>query len=120
VEFEPQHFQQMAGLVCYYHSSKFHYFYVSRDDQGGKHVRVMSALPDQVTSDAFTSPIAIADRVSIELRVEVDYERLRFAELHRCVRRNGLSGSFRDGDARGFRLVRVPRARVRHRCVTVE
>jgi xylan 1,4-beta-xylosidase len=69
----------MAGLVCYYNSSKFHYFYVSRDDQGGKHVRVMSALPDQVTSDAFTSPIAIADRVSIELRVEVDYERLRFA-----------------------------------------
>ena len=78
VQFEPQHFQQMAGLVCYYNSSKFHYFYVSRDE-GGKHVRVMSALPDQVTSDAFTSPIAIADGVPIELRVEVDYERLRFA-----------------------------------------
>jgi xylan 1,4-beta-xylosidase len=78
VEFEPQHFQQMAGLVCYYNSSKFHYFYVSRDDRG-KHLRVMSALPDHVTSDAFTSPIAIADGVPIELRVEVDYERLRFA-----------------------------------------
>jgi xylan 1,4-beta-xylosidase len=78
VEFEPQHFQQMAGLVCYYNSSKFHYFYISRDEDG-KHVRVMSALPDHVTSDAFTSPIAIADGVSIELRVEVDYERLRFA-----------------------------------------
>ena len=32
VEFEPKHFQQMAGLVCYYNSAKFHYLYVSRDD----------------------------------------------------------------------------------------
>ena len=53
-----EHFQQMAGLVCYYNSSKFHYFYVSRDEESGKHLRVMSALPDHVTSDAFTPPIA--------------------------------------------------------------
>jgi xylan 1,4-beta-xylosidase len=78
VEFEPQHFQQMAGLVCYYNCSKFHYFYISRDE-GGKHLRVMSALPDQVTADAFTPPIPVADGVPIELRVEVDYERLHFA-----------------------------------------
>ena len=38
VEFEPEHFQQMAGLVCYYNSSKFHYFYVSRDEESGKHL----------------------------------------------------------------------------------
>jgi len=78
MEFEPAHFQQMAGLVCYYNSSKFHYCYVSRDESG-KHLRVMSALPDQVASDAFTAPIAIADGVPIELRVEVDYDRLLFA-----------------------------------------
>jgi xylan 1,4-beta-xylosidase len=69
----------MAGLVCYYNSSKFHYFYVSRDEERGKHLRVMSALPDQVAADAFTPPIAVAGGVPIELRVEVDYERLRFA-----------------------------------------
>jgi len=40
---------------------------------------VMSALPDQVTSDAFTPPIGIASGLPIELRVEVDYERLHFA-----------------------------------------
>ncbi|HSL71748.1 MAG TPA: glycoside hydrolase family 43 protein, partial [Longimicrobiales bacterium] len=78
VEFEPRHFQQMAGLVCYYNSSKFHYFYISRDE-GGKHVRVMSALPDQVVADAFTPPIPVADGEPIELRVEVDCERLHFA-----------------------------------------
>ena len=78
VEFEPNHFQQMAGLVCYYNSTKFHYFYVSRDDEG-KHLRVMSALPDQLAADAFTPPITVAGGCPIELRVEVDYERLRFA-----------------------------------------
>ena len=78
MEFEPDHYQQMAGLVCYYNSAKFHYLYVSCDD-AGRHVRVMSAFPDQVMADAFTSPIAVPSGVPIELRVEVDYERLLFA-----------------------------------------
>ena len=34
MDFEPDHFQQMAGLVCYYNSAKFHYFHVSRDTTG--------------------------------------------------------------------------------------
>ncbi|MDE2134697.1 MAG: glycoside hydrolase family 43 protein [Alphaproteobacteria bacterium] len=79
MEFEPEHFQQMAGLVCYYGGSKFHYLYVSHDDTAGKHIRVMSALPDQPQSDSFTPPIAIARGKPVHLRVEVDFERLRFA-----------------------------------------
>jgi xylan 1,4-beta-xylosidase len=79
VEFEPQHFQQMAGLVCYYNSTKFHYLYVTRDEGYGKHLRVMSALPDAVMSDAFTPPIPIAAGKPVRLRVDVDYERLYFA-----------------------------------------
>jgi xylan 1,4-beta-xylosidase len=79
VEFEPDHFQQMAGLVCYYSGLKFHYLYVSHDETLGKHVRAMSSLPDQVQSDAFTTPIAIPFGVPVHLRVEVDFERLYFA-----------------------------------------
>jgi len=78
VEFEPQHFQQMAGLICYYNSSKFHYLYISRDEACGRHVRVMSALPDQAQTDAFTPAFAIPSNVAVELRVEIDYERLHF------------------------------------------
>src|SRR5216110_1191915 len=59
VEFEPEHFQQMAGLVCYYNSSKFHYLYISHDEANGRHLRVMSCLPDTPQSDAFTAPISI-------------------------------------------------------------
>ena len=79
IEFEPAHFQQMAGLVCYYNSTKFHYLYLSHDEDLGKHLRVMSALPDSTQADAFTPPIAIPAGKPVELRVEVDYERLYFA-----------------------------------------
>ena len=78
IDFEPEDFQQMAGLICYYNGSKFHYLYISHDETVGKHVRVMSALPDQVQTDAFTAAIAIPAG-PIHLRVEVDYERLLFA-----------------------------------------
>ncbi|HKE95085.1 MAG TPA: hypothetical protein VKB34_12305, partial [Povalibacter sp.] len=79
VEFEPEHFQQSAGLVCYYNSSKFHYLFVSRDDAHGKHIRVMSSLPDSPQTDAFTAPISLPEGVPVHMRVEVDFERLRFA-----------------------------------------
>jgi xylan 1,4-beta-xylosidase len=78
MEFEPEHFQQSAGLVCYYNSAKFHYLHVSHDEELGRHLRVMSCTPDSPQADSFTAPIRIpAGR--IELRVEVDQERLRFA-----------------------------------------
>jgi len=79
VDFEPEHYQQMAGLICYYNGSKYHYLCISRDEAAGKHVRVMSCLPDQVQADVFTPPIPIPAGVPVELRVEVDCERLRFA-----------------------------------------
>jgi len=79
LEFEPDHFQQMAGLICYYNSAKFHYLYISHDATIGKHLRVMSALPDQLQSDSFTAAIPMASGTPVELRVEVDEERLLFA-----------------------------------------
>jgi xylan 1,4-beta-xylosidase len=79
LDFEPDKFQQMAGLVCYYNSSKFHYLHVSYDATLGKHIRVMSCLPDQIQPDVFSAAVAIPGGVPIELRVEVDYERLYFA-----------------------------------------
>lgn len=79
MEFEPEHFQQMAGLVCYYNSAKFHYLHVSHDETLGKHLRVMSALPDSPQADAFTPPIALPPGKAVQLRVEVDFERLHFA-----------------------------------------
>jgi xylan 1,4-beta-xylosidase len=78
VRFEPEDFQQTAGLICYYNGSKFHYLQITEDETAGRHIRVMSRVPDQVQTDAFTPPISVPRGVSIELRAEIDYERLRF------------------------------------------
>jgi len=78
VDFEPEHYQQAAGLICYYNGAKFHYLHVSYDEVVGKHLRAMSCLPDQAQSDAFTPCIPVPAG-AVELRVDVDYERLRFA-----------------------------------------
>lgn len=78
VEFEPEHFQQQAGLVCYYGAAKFHYLYITHDDEIGKHLRVMSSLPNHMQADSFTAPIALPSGVPVALRVEVDEERLVF------------------------------------------
>jgi len=77
LDFEPAHFQQAAGLVCYYNGSKLHYLHISHDDEAGKHLRVMTCTPDSAQADSFTAPIPLAPG-PVELRVEVDFERLRF------------------------------------------
>jgi xylan 1,4-beta-xylosidase len=79
VEFEPEHFQQLAGLTCYYNAAKFHYLYISHDENLGKHLRVMSSIPDSAVTDAFTPHIPIPSGKRVHLRAEVDYERLHFA-----------------------------------------
>jgi xylan 1,4-beta-xylosidase len=78
VEFEPEHYQQQAGLVCYYGGAKFHYLYITHDETVGKHLRVMSSLPNHVQTDTFTAPIALPPALPVQLRVEVDEERLYF------------------------------------------
>ena len=78
MDFEPDHFQQAAGLICYYNGSKLHYLHVTHDAALGKHLRVMSCNPDSPQADSFTPEIPLA-RGPVELRVEVDFERLRFA-----------------------------------------
>jgi xylan 1,4-beta-xylosidase len=79
VEFVPEHYQQLAGLVCYYNSFKYHYLALSHDEQVGRHVRVWSCLPDQVQADLATDPIPIPRDGPVYLRVDVDFERLYFS-----------------------------------------
>ena len=42
LEFNPTNFQQMAGLVSYYNTHKYHYCYVSVDENGQRFVDIMS------------------------------------------------------------------------------
>jgi xylan 1,4-beta-xylosidase len=78
MEFQPEHFQHAAGLVLYYNATKFHYLFLTEDETNGRHLRVMSCLTD--VGDSFTSPVPLpVGTGTIELRMEVDFERLIFS-----------------------------------------
>jgi len=75
---DAEHFQQAAGLVLYYNATKFHYLYLTEDETTGRHLRVMSCLTD--VGDSFSAPIPLpAGTHDIELRADVDFERLVFS-----------------------------------------
>ncbi len=77
VDFEPEHFQQAAGLVCYYNSTKFHYLHVTTDDEGRRQIQVLSAIPTATGSSRVSEPVRI-DPGPIALRAEINHEQLRF------------------------------------------
>ena len=82
IDFAPDNFQQLAGIICYYNSSKFHYLYISTDQQIGKHIAIMSCEADR--SMALTYPIE-EQRVHLPeggltwLRASVNDAELRFS-----------------------------------------
>lgn len=82
IEFDPQNFQQMAGLICYYNSAKFHYLYLSFDSKIGKHLAVMSCEADLSLTTKYPleqQPIALPRSTPILLRATVDQSVLQFS-----------------------------------------
>ena len=82
VDFTPDSFQQLAGLICYYNSAKFHYLYVSTDDEIGRHLGIMSCEADR--SLAISYPIQdgrvrLPDDGLVWLRACVTGAELRFS-----------------------------------------
>ncbi|MBU9713960.1 glycoside hydrolase family 43 protein [Evansella tamaricis] len=77
VEFEPETFQQMAGLVYYYNTKNYYYLYVSHDELLGKCIGIMSN-----TKGIYDEPIE--NRVSIDgwercyLKAELNDASLQF------------------------------------------
>lgn len=76
IEFDPVTFQQAAGLVCYYNSTKFYYLNLSIED-GERVLCLMSADPT-----AGIASTIVARRVlpgPIEMRGQADANVLRFS-----------------------------------------
>lgn len=77
LEFTPRSFQQAAGLVVYYNSTKFHYLAMSAQD-GEPVIQLMSASPELeegVTLDVLSTIPA----GPVELRATIDGADLRLA-----------------------------------------
>ncbi len=83
VEFEPDTLQQAAGLICYYNAHKFHYLHITCDEQGQKHLAIISCLGEQQFNLAY--PVDSARHIplprdrAVWLRAEVEHDVLRFS-----------------------------------------
>ncbi len=79
--FHPANFQQMAGLVCYYNSRKFHYLYISHDENIGRHIAVMSCHGEAEIREVFPLQdklISMSEQGSVFLRAKVTEGKLQF------------------------------------------
>ena len=77
IEYEPRHFTQMAGLICWYDTRTHYYLRITHDERQGKIVGV--TLTDDGQYDELTDgQIAIAGWKRCCLRAAIDHERLQF------------------------------------------
>lgn len=78
IDFNPANFQQSAGLIHYYNSTKFHYLHISTDDAGKAMIQILSVVPDEARP-CITSPAIPINRGPVCLRLAVDHETMRFS-----------------------------------------
>jgi xylan 1,4-beta-xylosidase len=81
VDFRPEGYQQLAGLICYYDRARFHYLAVSAGDDGRRVLQIISCLgdyPDGLLSYALDEDLLLPVEGPIHLAVDVRLAELRF------------------------------------------
>ncbi|MGG1515364.1 glycoside hydrolase family 43 protein [Paenibacillus oryzisoli] len=77
VDYEPEAFTQMAGLVLYYDDADHYYLRISRDEEHGKHLAIIVSDQGQYAElDAYV-PIPEGERVHLKATMKV--ERIQFS-----------------------------------------
>jgi len=80
LEFAPETFQQMAGLVCYYDTEGFFYLRVSHDEELGTCLGIISRIgKENIFTEPLETDISIADWPRVYLRATVDVDVLQFS-----------------------------------------
>ena len=87
VEFSPDNFQQMAGLVCYYNTVHYHYLYIGGDDfgvhTGKKFINILSC-DDHQTTFPLSQPIDVSRNESVYLKADFNGKNLQFLFAIHC------------------------------------
>ncbi|MES2924178.1 MAG: glycoside hydrolase family 43 protein [Verrucomicrobiota bacterium] len=76
LEIEPEHFTQMAGLICHYNTRMHYYLRVAFDESEGKVLGIV--LTDNGNYDELGGHLIINDWSKVFLRAEIHRERLQF------------------------------------------
>jgi xylan 1,4-beta-xylosidase len=77
VEFEPQSFQQMAGLICFYNVENWMYLRISHDETAGKSLNII-VCDNNVYDEILQSDIGLALNTPVHLGVKWRTETLQF------------------------------------------
>ncbi len=78
VEFEPDSFQQMAGLVALYDVNNYYYLHITLDDSGKKVLKI-AKCDAGIYDEPLAQDILIDGLTECYLKVEVDYHLLQFS-----------------------------------------
>ena len=76
MNFQPEVFKQMAGLICMYDTDNYLYLHVSYDEDLGKVISILRA-----ENKSYSYPVeylAIPEHTLLYLKVEVDHDKLQF------------------------------------------
>jgi xylan 1,4-beta-xylosidase len=78
LEFHPENFNQMAGLICWYDTRTHYYLRITHDENRG---RVLGLIlnDDGAYDELIESQIAIDDWEQAHLRVEMNRDKLQFS-----------------------------------------
>lgn len=79
LEFEPETFQQMAGLTAFYDATTHYYVFVSYDEGKGKHLNLLATDLDTLDLPLLGQEVNIDGWERIYLKVTFSYETLQFA-----------------------------------------
>ena len=76
LDFNPVHFQHLAGLVFYYNTGHYHYLYISTNEAGEKQLQVMSCNNYNMYGQEHV--VALPENQKIVLKASMDREKLQF------------------------------------------
>ncbi len=79
IDFQPDSFQQMAGLVFYYNTNHWHYLSVTVDDLGNRHLQILSCDKQKFQTVHREFGDAIAHAMVLHLRGEFDGAEICFS-----------------------------------------
>ena len=75
--FNPESFQQLAGLVCYYNTAHFHYLLISANDEGKRCLQIIS-YDHFEHIEAYEEPIILPDNGLIFLKAALNGAAIQF------------------------------------------
>ena len=88
MEFEPDYFQQYAGLVYRYDEETQYVFQVTWNEEKGKILQVNTIMPDNIFKQGMEIPLK--QNVPVWLRLSVNYKTAVFSWSQDVLRRHRI------------------------------